>query len=80
MQTCMDQSHVWACVVNVKPHLKSSDHAFKCESKPIILELCSMLIALKFVPIILKLCQHNWSKPSDDPTLIMAQEASEEIS
>ena len=29
-----------------------------------MLALCSMLMLPKFVPIILKLCQHNWSKPS----------------
>ena len=34
------------------------------ESEPIIPELCSVLIILKFAPIILKLCQHNWSKPT----------------
>ena len=28
-----------------------------------------MLITLKFVPIILKLCQHNWSKPNLDITV-----------
>ena len=33
-----------------------------------MLALCSMLMPPKFVPIILKLCQHNWSKPSGEPT------------
>ena len=29
-----------------------------------MLALCSMLKPPKFIPIILKLCQHNWSKPT----------------
>ena len=40
------------------------------ESEPIILELRSVLITLKFAPIILKLCQHNWSKPIIDVAIM----------
>ena len=29
-----------------------------------------MLILMKRVPIILKLCQHNWDKPNQDPLLV----------
>ena len=34
------------------------------KNSPIIPELFSMLNEPKTVPIILKLCQHNWEKPS----------------
>ena len=33
------------------------------KNSPIIPELFSMLNEPKTVPIILKLCQHNWKKP-----------------
>ena len=35
-----------------------------------MLALCSMLMPPKFIPIILKLCQHNWSKPRRYPHLV----------
>ena len=38
-----------------------------------MLALCSMLMLPKFIPIILKLCQHNWSKPIDQRGLRVVQ-------
>ena len=37
------------------------------KNSPIIPELFSMLNEHKTVPIILKLCQHNWEKPNNEP-------------
>ena len=52
-----------------KPHLKI------CNLRPIILELCSVLVPLKSLPIILKLWQHNWSKPREHMEYDLCQKA-----
>ena len=41
-----------------------ASHTFYYNELPIMLAYFSMLIEPKTVPIILKLCQHNWEEPS----------------
>ena len=63
--------HFWATQLNHYSKYYSSTTPLSpaamppiAKNSPIIPELFSMLNEPKTVPIILKLCQHNWEKPS----------------
>ena len=63
--------HIWATQLNHYSKYCSSTTPLSpaatppiAKNSPIIPELFSMLNEPKTVPIILKLCQHNWEKPT----------------
>ena len=65
--------HFWAMQLNHYSKYYSSTTPLSlaatppiAKNSPIIPELFSILNEPKTVPIILKLCQHNWEKPTKD--------------